>query len=83
MFIRATLTQYDWHFSPEDFDKVSVYISMEDMLKNKADFIRRLESVSEDELRQKQKYIAKVASRLQYSVVSLRKLFRVQTYWLF
>lgn len=56
---------------------------MEDMLKNKADFIRRLESVSEDELRQKQKYIAKVASRLQYSVVSLRKLFRVQTYWLF
>ena len=71
LFIRASLTQYDWHLSKQDVDKVSVYISMEDMLQNKENFIQRLEAIDDAELLRKQQYIAEIAARLQYSVVSL------------
>lgn len=69
VFIRASLTQYDWHLSREDFEKVAVYIPMKDMLQSKANFLERLESIKESELIQKQEYIAEIAARLQYSVV--------------
>lgn len=71
VFIRASLTQYDWHLSREDFNKVAVYISMKDVLQNKANFITRLESIDDTELIRKQTYIATIAARLQYSVVRL------------
>jgi hypothetical protein len=73
VFIRSSLTQYDWHLSRADFERVSVYIPMKDVLHpsktSGSSFMDILTAIPIDELLYKQREIAKLAPRLQYAVV--------------
>lgn len=69
IFARASLTQYSWHLSEQEINQTTVYIPKMDIINGKSAFIPYLLAISDEELKQKQQAIAKIAPRLQYSVV--------------
>ena len=69
IFARATLSQYFWHISESEIDESTVYIPKLDVLKKNVDFMKILESIPKKEIVKKQQAIARLAPRLQYSVV--------------
>ena len=69
LFSRASLSQYSWHVSDEDVDRVSVYIPMSGILNGSLNFITVLKSITIDDIQRKQKRIAELAPTLQYAVV--------------
>lgn len=69
LFSRASLTQYSWHLSEADVDRVSIYIPMTDINEKGINFLHVLRNVTPAVLREKQNAITEIAPRLQYSVV--------------
>ena len=71
-FSRASLSQYTWHFTPEQMEKVSVYIPMSAINVENVNFLEVLRKVSKEEIAEKQALIRELAPRLQYSIVPER-----------
>jgi len=69
IFARATLTQYNWHLSAEEIEESTVYISKLDIIDEKVDFMKILEKIPQSVIEKKQDAVARLAPRLQYSVV--------------
>lgn len=69
IFVRGSLLQYDWHLSEQEVAAVSVYISMQRMVRERASFMEVLEAIPAAELLAKQREIERIAPRLQYAVV--------------
>ena len=69
IFAKASLSQYFWFLTKDEIASVSVYISVGNVLKQKKNYLEILESISPETLLQKQLAIAKIAPRLQYSLV--------------
>eukprot|EP00602_Paraphysomonas_sp_CaronLab_P005728 CAMPEP_0185031692 /NCGR_PEP_ID=MMETSP1103-20130426/19309_1 /TAXON_ID=36769 /ORGANISM="Paraphysomonas bandaiensis, Strain Caron Lab Isolate" /LENGTH=408 /DNA_ID=CAMNT_0027567305 /DNA_START=255 /DNA_END=1481 /DNA_ORIENTATION=- len=69
VFARASLSQYSWHLSPEDIEQSTVYIPKLDVVEGRVSVLNILSNIGADELLAKQEAIARIAPRLQYSVV--------------
>jgi hypothetical protein len=69
LFSRASLSQYSWHFTPEQMEKVSVYIPMSAINVDNVNFLEVLRKVSPEEVAEKQQLIREIAPSLQYSIV--------------
>eukprot|EP01038_Epipyxis_sp_PR26KG_P012142 gene12142-16256_t len=69
LFSRASLSQYSWHLSEEDINNVAVYIPMKIINEQNENFLKILSAISPEEILKKQKAIAVIAPRLQYSIV--------------
>ena len=69
IFARATLSQYFWHLSESEIDASTVYLPKLDVLKKDVNFMKILEAIPKEEILKKQQAIARLAPRLQYSVV--------------
>ena len=69
LFSRATISQYIWHLTEEEMDRVSVYIPMKAINEDGANFIHILRNLTSNEIIEKQEAIRSVASKLQYSIV--------------
>ncbi len=69
LFSRASLSQYTWHFTPEQMEKVSVYIPMSAINVENVNFLEVLRKVSKEEIAEKQTLIRQLAPSLQYSIV--------------
>jgi xyloglucan galactosyltransferase MUR3 len=69
IFAKASLTQYSWHLSEQEINQTTVYIPKNEILQGQSSFMDRLLAISDQELRLKQEAIARIAPRLQYSVV--------------
>lgn len=77
IFAKASLSQYFWHLTRDDIESISVFLSVREVSSKKFNFLKILERISPQLLLQKQLAIAKVAPRLQYSVVPLHIRSRV------
>ena len=69
LFAKATLLQYSWHLSPEDIKESTVLIPRADIISGSTNIVDVLQSITDAELLAMQERIAKLAFRLQYSVV--------------
>lgn len=75
IFDELSLSQYAWHISEEERQQISVFIPKQNVSDsershaNSTSFISILRSISSAEIRMKQMAIAKIAARLQYSLV--------------
>lgn len=69
VFARATLSQYFWHLSEEEMRESTVHIPKLDVIDGKVNFMKVLEDIPPEVIRQKQEAVAKAAVKLQYSVV--------------
>jgi hypothetical protein len=63
------MPQYDWHFSPEEIDNGFVFFDASNGTLELRDFVHMLaDAYSEPHIRFKQKAIASMARKLQYSM---------------
>lgn len=69
IFARASLSQYGWFLSEEEVSLVSVYIPKDLIMEETGNFMDALRAISAADLLKKQQAIARVASRLQYTLV--------------
>jgi hypothetical protein len=69
LFSQASLSQYMWHVSEDNLEKVSIYIPLKDMLQKGLNFMETLKKITPDEIKKKQDAIMKLAPSLQYSIV--------------
>jgi xyloglucan galactosyltransferase MUR3 len=69
IFARASLAQYSWHLTDQEINQTTVIIPKLDIVQGKVSLMSSLLAISDQELREKQKAIARIAPRLQYSVV--------------
>ena len=72
LFAKASLQQYVWFLSPEEVDAATIYIPLQQVLQGSVDFMQVLRDISAEDIQRKQQVIAKLAPRLQYSVVPER-----------
>ena len=69
LFSRASLSQYMWHVSEDEMDKISVYIPLHDIVFENKNFIDILKGLTPEQVAEKQRAIREIAPKLQYSVV--------------
>ena len=69
LFSRASLSQYMWHVTEAEMDKISVYIPLAGIINDAKNFISILKNITTQEILQKQAAIREIAPRLQYSIV--------------
>jgi len=64
------MSQYDWHFTNIDIQSAFIFIDFHGTPQQPSagDYIRWLATVSEDEILERQEYLAKIAFQTQYSV---------------
>ena len=69
IFAKATLSQYFWHLSEKEIEESTVYIPKLDVIDEKINFMTVLEQLPPDVVMQKQAAVARLAPKLQYTVV--------------
>lgn len=67
--VKDVMSQYDWHFTNIDIQSAFLFIDFKDSDKHPSagSYVHWLAAISEDEILERQEYIAKIAFQTQYS----------------